>query len=55
MVDKVSESLKRIVHRLFIALLFMGLCQTVYTTLLTFSLEYFRENGRIRLLGSCHG
>lgn len=35
MVDKVRESLKRIDHRLFIALLFMGLCPTVYTTLRT--------------------
>lgn len=38
MVDKVRESLKRIDHRLFIALLFMGLCPTVYTTLRTFFL-----------------
>ncbi|SEG05391.1 MATE family Na+-driven efflux transporter [Lachnospira multipara] len=38
MVDKVRESLKRIDYRLFIALLFMGLCPTVYTTLRTFFL-----------------
>lgn len=38
MVDKVRESLKRIDHRLFIALLFMGLCPTVYTILRTFFL-----------------
>ena len=38
MVDKVRESLRRIDHRLFIALLFMGLCPTVYTTLRTFFL-----------------
>ena len=38
MAAKVRESLKRIDHRLFIALLFMGLCPTVYTTLRTFFL-----------------
>lgn len=38
MVAKVRESFKRIDHRLFIALLFMGLCPTVYTTLRTFFL-----------------
>lgn len=41
MIDKVRESLKRIDHRLFIALLFMGFCPTVYTTLRTFFLGTF--------------
>ena len=35
MMKKIIESIKRIDYRLFIALLFMGLCPTVYTTLRT--------------------
>ncbi|SFH90980.1 Na+-driven multidrug efflux pump [Pseudobutyrivibrio sp. OR37] len=38
MLDKTLTSLKRIDYRLFIALLFMGLCPTLYTTLRTFFL-----------------
>ncbi len=38
MIKKVSNSLKRIDHRLFLALLLMGLCPTLYTTLRTFFL-----------------
>ena len=38
MKTKISSSLKRIDHRLFIALLLMGLCPTLYTTLRTFFL-----------------
>ena len=36
MIDKTLKLLKRIDHRLFFALLFMGLCPTVYTTVRTF-------------------
>ena len=35
---KTLESIKRINYRLFVALLFMGLCPTVYTTVRTFFL-----------------
>ncbi|MBR3468825.1 MAG: MATE family efflux transporter [Lachnospiraceae bacterium] len=38
MKEKVTKSLKRIDHKLFIALLFMGLCPTLYTTLRVFFL-----------------
>ena len=38
MLNNALKSLKRIDHRLFIALLFMDLCPTVYTTLRTFFL-----------------
>lgn len=38
MINHIQESLKRIDHRLFIALLLMGLCPTLYTTLRTFFL-----------------
>ncbi|WP_022780053.1 MATE family Na+-driven efflux transporter [Butyrivibrio sp. AE3009] len=38
MSGNIIKSLKKIDHRLFLALLFMGLCPTVYTTLRTFFL-----------------
>lgn len=38
MKEKVTKSIKRIDHKLFIALLFMGLCPTLYTTLRVFFL-----------------
>ncbi len=38
MYDKIVKSLKKIDHRLFIALLLMGLCPTLYTTLRVFFL-----------------
>lgn len=38
MYDRITESLKKINHRLFIALLLMGLCPTLYTTLRVFFL-----------------
>ncbi len=41
MLNTISNSLKRINHRLFIALLLMGLCPTLYTTLRVFFLGQF--------------
>ncbi len=38
MTDRIQKSLRRIDHRLFMALLFMGLCPTLYTTLRVFFL-----------------
>ncbi len=38
MLDRIVKSIKKIDHRLFIALLFMGLCPTLYTTLRVFFL-----------------
>lgn len=38
MYDRIANSLKKIDHRLFIALLLMGLCPTLYTTLRVFFL-----------------
>ncbi len=38
MLDRIVKSIKKIDHRLFVALLFMGLCPTLYTTLRVFFL-----------------
>ena len=38
MYDRIAKSIKRIDHRLFLALLLMGLCPTLYTTLRVFFL-----------------
>ena len=38
MIAKIKESLSKIDHRLYAALLFMGLCPTLYTTLRTYFL-----------------